>query len=207
MFDIVCLGHGGRKMRKLSLIIAILIFLPVVYVASKPSSVFKRETGGRTVSMGNVSASSGLEVSVRTDNTLYNPGGVIRLEVQLMNADDGPIYLYGNLSWGYSASLTLHVLDTAGKEIPAKYLDDSLTPPPPPNDKSFFVNLNPKHFFGTTREMSLDELNINKPDKYKIMVEYHSPIPQSFGQGLPLWGREKGSIRSRIVEFEVASNR
>lgn len=195
-------------MRLLALTIAILIALPIVYVASKSSTTFgtkSAEVGSDA--MGSTKTISALEVSARTDKAVYNRGETIRLEILLKNLSEEPISLYGSLSWGHSASLTLRVTDAAGKEIPAKYLDDSLTPPPPPNDQSFFVNLNPHHFFGTVRESSLDELNINKPGKYKIVVEYHSPIPQSFGKGLSLWGREKGSIRSKPTQVEVVSSK
>lgn len=196
-------------MRMLGLIIIIIVVLPIVYVTSKTSTGFKsgNKAEVKPDSMDRTKASSALEVSVRTNKALYKQGETIRLEALLTNVGEEPIYLYGLLGWGHSASLTLHVTDALGKEVIAKYLDDSLTPPPPAKDQSFFVNLNPHHFFGTTRESSLDELNINKPGKYIIMVEYHSPIPQSFGQGLPLWGREKGSIRSKPVQVEVVSAR
>jgi hypothetical protein len=59
-----------------------------------------------------------------------------------------------------------------GSEVMPEVLDDSITPPPPSNDKSVFVKLNPKHFFGTTRIRPLKELNIDKPGKDKVAVDY-----------------------------------
>jgi hypothetical protein len=144
-----------------------------------------------------------LKLIVNTDKEKYKVGDQIKLTVSLLNDSDQALFLYGYLSWGYSSSLTLRITDLADKEIMPEGLDDSITPPPPLNDKSVFVNLNPKHFLGTMRIQSLKELNIDRPGKYKITVDYHSPIPKSFGQGLPIWSREMGAVASAPIQIEV----
>jgi hypothetical protein len=146
-----------------------------------------------------------LKVLVSTDKGKYKVGDQIKLMVFLLNDSDQALFLYGYLSWGYSSSFTLSITDLAGREIMPEVLDDSLTPPPPPNDKSVFVKLNPKHFLGTTRIESLKEMNIDRPGKYKVAVDYHSPIPDSFGQGLPIWSMEMGTVASAPIQIEVSA--
>jgi hypothetical protein len=196
-------------MRRFGLMTAALILLWMVYVTTKSFTGFEtdNETGVKSHPMERSNVTPALEVSVRTGRSIYRQGETIKLEASVINVGEEPICLYGLLSWGLSSSFTLHVTDAIGKEVPARYPDDSLTPPPPPDDRSFFVNLNPHHFLGNTRESSLYELNATKPGKYRIVVEYHSPIPQNFGQGLPFWGRENGSIWSRAIQVEVVSGR
>lgn len=147
---------------------------------------------------------SALKVLVSTDKEKYKVGDQIKLTVSLLNDSNQALSLYGQLSWGHSSSFTLRITDLAGREIMPEGFDDSITPPPPPNDKSVFVNLNPKHFLGTTRIQSLKELNIDRPGKYKVAVDYHSPIPESFGQGLPIWSREMGAVASAPMQIEVS---
>jgi hypothetical protein len=143
-----------------------------------------------------------LEVRLRSDKPVYKMGETISLQVSLLNRSEQPIYLYGILDWGLSASLSLRVMDQGNKEIPRKFLDDALTPPPS-DLSSFFVPLFPDHFFGTTRNLSLAESNINKPGKYKIVVEYHSPIPKNLSPKLSIWEKENGTMGSKPLEIEV----
>jgi hypothetical protein len=147
-----------------------------------------------------------LKVLVSTDKGKYKVDDQIKLTVFLLNDSDQALFLYGHLSWGYSSSFTLHITDLAGREIMPEGLDDSITPPPPKNDKSVFVKLNPEHFLGTMRIQPLKELNIDRPGKYNITVDYHSPIPKSFGQGLPIWSREMGVVASAPIQIEVSND-
>ena len=86
-------------MRLCALTIAILIALPILYVASKSSMLF-RTTRAEVASdaMGSANTISALEVSARTDKTVYNRGETIRLEILLKNLGEEPISLYGSLS-------------------------------------------------------------------------------------------------------------
>jgi hypothetical protein len=144
-----------------------------------------------------------LEVSLRADKPIYKQGEKIKLEASLVNVGKKTLYVFGILRWGHSASLTLNIMDSTGKYIEPNIFDDSLTPPPPPSDKSILTALHPAHYLGTFYESSLAELNINKPGKYTALVEYHSPIESSFAQGLPIWGNEMGAVRSTPIHFEV----
>jgi len=145
-----------------------------------------------------------LKVLVSADKEKYKVGDQIKLTVSLLNDSNQELFLYGYLSWGYSSSFTLRITELTGREVMPEGLDDSITPPPPSNDKSVYVKLNPKHFLGTTRIQSLKELNIDRQGKYKVAVDYHSPIPESFGQGLPIWSREMGTVKSVPIQIEVS---
>jgi len=81
-------------------------------------------------------------------------------------------------------------------------LFDDLTFASPAN-RSAFIKLPPDHFFGTTFFSPLDILRLNKPGKYAISVEYHSPIPTAKVELEPFWGKESGSIQSNVVWIEV----
>src|SRR5882672_3949333 len=67
----------------------------------------------------------GLEVSVVADKRRYKRSDHLKLQVMLINSGDDPLYIYGTLEWGYSASLTLHVRDVEGKEVQSRFLDDA----------------------------------------------------------------------------------
>ena len=145
----------------------------------------------------------GLQVSVLTDKVVYKLEDTIKLQAMITNTSKDTLYVYGILSWGYSASFTLHVSDDSGKEVETAHFDDSIAPPPPPNDKNTFVRLYPRHFLGTNYSLPLNELNSAKPGQYTVVVEYHSPISASAVQLTPYWGKEKGSIRSMPISIKV----
>lgn len=144
-----------------------------------------------------------LDLSISTDKTVYKLNDRLKLQALLTNTSKDTLYIYAILSWGYSASLTLHVSDSLGRGVQAKHFDDSITPLPPPNDRNAFVRLYPQHFLGTYYYSSIDELNLNKPGEYTLFVEYHSPISAAGVQLKPFWGRENGTIRSKPVRIKV----
>lgn len=196
-----------------SLGFVLLILLMLLYLSSKSVSVTS-EMEEPTASTETTRTDDGpqhdgqrLIVVIGTDRIAYRLGESVNLRVSVVNVGSEPVWLYSYLVWGSSASLTLRVENAAGTELQPEGLDDSLTPPPPPNDKSLFVKINPHHFFGISRELRLDELNIRKQGKYRLMVKYHSPIPEKFGQGLPIWSREKDEIQSKPLEISVLSRR
>jgi hypothetical protein len=51
--------------------------------------------------------------------------------------------------------------------------------------------------------VSLEDLNVQKPGKYQLKVIYHSPFLEKYGDGLPIWGKERGTISSNLVELLV----
>ena len=71
------------------------------------------------------------------------------------------------------------------------------------NHESEFLKLRPNHFVGTNLVSDLKFLNITRPGKYSIYVEYFSKVASSSVTVKPFWGRENGSIFSDPVWIEV----
>ena len=143
-----------------------------------------------------------LSVSLIAPKRRYKRNDQLKLDVMLTNSGKEPIYIFGELGWGHSASFVLRVRDASGKEVqPVGFFDDLTFSSP--NDKSAFVKLLPSHFLGTNFFSPLDVLNLNKPGRYSIFVEYHSPFAASEVPLSPFWGNENGTIRSNAVVVEV----
>jgi hypothetical protein len=148
------------------------------------------------------STKNGLKISLISAKIKYRRSEKIKLHVMLDNITSENIYVLGSLAWGYNASLLLHVRDAAGKEIdPAGFPDDQTFVDP--LDESAFVKLPPMQFIGTNLVSDLKFLNMNKPGKYSIYVEYFSKIPSSEVKQKPFWGNENGTIFSNLVWVEI----
>jgi hypothetical protein len=147
-----------------------------------------------------------LEVSIVADKQKYKPSDRINLEVLLVNNNAvNDIFVYGTLQFGHRASLTLFSRDAKGKDVPVVFIDDAWELPPKSGDVSAFVKLLPFHFLGTTYRSSIHFLNIERPGKYTIWVEYHCPISTADVALSPFWGKESGTIKSNVIEIEVVS--
>jgi hypothetical protein len=160
-------------------------------------------TIGRQSEISNHTAqpSQRLEVQLFTEKHIYKKGDKLNLKVMISNNSDQDIFVYGNLEWGYLASLTLCLRDGRGKDIQPKFISDAITYPP--NDKSQFVKLSPFHFLGTYYVASTEDLNMQRPGRYSIFVEYHSPILSAKAGVSPFYGKESGMIRSKPIWIEV----
>ena len=140
---------------------------------------------------------------LQTDRQSYRLGQQISIRVLVTNTSKFPLYIYAPLDWGESASLSLWLKDAAsGKDVPEEFIADTL--PPPPASKDAFVKLLPDHVYGVVLKSKLADLNVQKNGTYELVTEYHSPIPESMNLGLPIWSREKGSVRSNRVTIRVA---
>jgi len=118
------------------------------------------------------------------------------------NSGEKDVFVLGTLEWGHSASLLFHILDAEGKEIrPRAFPDDQTFVAR--GDNSAFVKLHESHFLGTNFYAPLDLLGIDKPGKYSIFVEYHSPLSARDVDLRPFWGKENRAIKSNLVSIEV----
>lgn len=145
-----------------------------------------------------------LKLSVVPDKRIYKSNDSLRLYTMLINNDYvNDIFIYGTLGWGYSASLTFTIRNASGKEIHSQIVPDALTPPISSDDTTAFVKLRPNHYLGTDLVVKLDLLNMSKPGKYSVLVEYHSPISSTDVKLKPFWGKEKPAIKSNLVWIEV----
>lgn len=144
----------------------------------------------------------GLQISLLAPKHRYKRNEKIKLHVILTNVSYKDLYVLGFLEWGFNASLLLHVRDASGKEIePTAFPDSQIFVDP--DDESTFLRLRPNHFIGTTFVSDLKFLNINKPGKYSVYVEYFSKVPSSTIPVKPFWGRENGTLLSNLVWIEV----
>ena len=145
-----------------------------------------------------------LEVSLAADKRRYKRGDDIDLEVKLTNTNGvKDIFVYGTLELGHRGSFTLYRRDAKGKEVPTRFIAEALSMPPEPNDKSAFVKLLPDHFVGTYFRSSIHTLNMERPGRYFMWVEYHSPISTAEVDLKPFFGQENGIIKSNVVWIEV----
>jgi hypothetical protein len=162
-------------------------------------------TGSKELQENNAVKKIGdLEVSIFADKRTYKPGDRIRLEVKLINNNAvKDIFVYGTLQFGVRASFRLFRRDAKGNEVPTRFIDDAWELPPKSNDVSAFVKLLPFHFLGTTYRSSIHLLNMERPGKYTMWVEYHCPISTADVALSPFWGTESGTIKSNVVEIEV----
>jgi hypothetical protein len=148
------------------------------------------------------STKEGLQISLISPQVKYRRSEKIKLHVMLCNITSKNIYVLGFLGWGYNSSLLLHVRDASGKEIdPEGFPDDQTIVDP--GDESAFVKLPPRQFIGTNLVGDLEFLNINKPGKYSIYVEYFSKISSKVVKQKPFWGNENGTIFSNLIWVEI----
>jgi hypothetical protein len=145
-----------------------------------------------------------LKIELTSDKVLYRPKDDIKLTVMVKNdevSDD--VFIYGDMGFGYSASFTLFRRDARGREVPTRFIDDYRGSPPNLDDPHTFVKLSSGTFLGIGYENSIYNLHLEKPGKYKLWVEYHSPISKSEVKVTPFWGSEDGNVKSDVLEILV----
>lgn len=141
-----------------------------------------------------------LELTISSDRKRYKQNDKIRIDVTLTNQDYvKEIFVYGTLGWGYRASLREIIRDARGKRISPKIFSDDLTPPVSRNDLTPFVKLLPRHFLGTYFVQETGQLNLSKPGRYSIVVEYHCPISATEVDLVRIFGAKKTEYSDRTL--------
>lgn len=143
--------------------------------------------------------SSRLTLSISAHKRRFKPKEQVKFDVMVTNSGKEPVYIFGTLDVGYSASLVVHVRNAAGEDV--QPLFDDLTFESP-DDKSAFVKLIPDHFLGIQFFAPADVLNM-KPGRYSIYVAYQSPFSEFDVALSPFWGEERGTIKSNVLNVEV----
>ena len=177
------------------LLLVVLVLGTLANLASHPA--FAKERGVTATQK-----ESGLRLSIVAPKRRFKRSEQLKLLVMLINSGKEDVYVFGTMEWGYSASLLFHICDASGKEIKPLGFPDDLTRAVQ-DDKSAFVKLLPEHFLGTNFFAPLDVLNLKKPGKYSIFMEYHSPFSATEVHLTPFWGKENGSLKSNVVWIEV----
>jgi hypothetical protein len=121
---------------------------------------------------------SAINVVVRTDRPRYSLSDNIKISAFLVNTGDSVIYVDRRMFWtGLSGGLALYIADEHGNHVPAQFLSDAMMPPPPENDTSILVRLEPGFFYGTSVGLVLKDF-FTKPGRYSIRVTYKSMLPK-----------------------------
>ena len=145
---------------------------------------------------------SPLKVTLEADRHSYRVGDQMSGEILLENTSRTPLYLYAELDWGMSGSLSLFARDAVtGNDLPSSLIGTAL--PPPPSSKDQFIKLSPGYVYGAVVACSLKELGVEKKGTYDLLAWYHSPVPMRYGLGLPIFGREMGSVAANYVTITV----
>lgn len=145
-----------------------------------------------------------LEVSLAADKQKYKQSDDIDLEVKLTNTDGVKnMFVYGTLEFGFRGSFMLYHHDAKGKDVPTQFFPEAQTRLPDPKDTSAFVKLLPDHFLGTYYRSSIRTLNMVRPGKYSIWVEYSCPLSIVDVELKPFFGKENGPLKSNVVWIEV----
>jgi hypothetical protein len=153
-------------------------------------------------SPGHTQEESPLKVRLEADRHSYRVGDKITVEVLLENTSRTPLYLYAELDWGMSGSLSLFARDAVtGKGLPTSIIGTAL--PPPPSSKDQFIKLSPGYVYGVGLTCSLKELGVEKEGTYNLLAWYHSPVPMRYGLGLPIFSGEMGSVPANHVAITV----
>ena len=143
-----------------------------------------------------------LRISVIPTKTQYRTSEHIKFHVIVENLRHEEIYILNTLWFGHFGSMDLHVLDASSREIPPIGPSHAMVTERPV-EPSRIVRLEYDHFLGTEFVSPLSLLNVRRPGKYGVYVEYLSPVNETEVSVKPFWGREKGPIRSPVVWIEV----
>jgi hypothetical protein len=177
--------------------VAIVIFFAVYagYAASQP-------IGSKDI------VANPISVVVSTDRARYSLADNIKISVFLENTSQSVIYVDQRMFWtGLSGGLALYFADEHGSHVPAHVLSDAMMPPPPENDTSILVRLEPGFFYGTSIGLVLKDF-FAKPGKYSIRVTYKSMLPKELVapqlRDLPALWMDTPPITSDPIWIDVA---
>jgi len=155
--------------------------------------------GGRVNGGGEA---NGVSLAITMDRRTAKLGDRILIEAQLRNMTERPVAFWGELLWGYRGGLILHVLREDGSEVPSRPRVDESIIPSELRNLSSYVTVQPAHTFGVVRSDRVSAL-VDSPGRYRIFVEYLSPLPRNYANVENLWTRDRGAIRSPEVELTV----
>jgi len=142
----------------------------------------------------------GLELSIEIDKSVYRRNENAELTVHLTNVGNSPITIYKELGWGGSSSFIYGIQDSKGRYLRQYFLDDHQ--PDFPFKKEDFIIIQPHDSISKHRLIDLEDAKPN--GTYKLIVWYHSPVPQEFApDGLTVWSREEGPLRATPVSFQI----
>src|ERR1017187_221813 len=153
-----------------------------------------------------------LSLAIRADQQAYGMADVVPLSTQFTNIGEGTLYLFDDVCWNPGNFLTIHVFTTGGKEVSGKsdFLRDCLPPPPPQNDVTRFLRLEPGSFYGVIEKFGVREL-VPGPGDCDMVVHYETALSSDwvtkYGGDkvatLPIWTRDQPLLTSNRLRITV----
>lgn len=165
-------------------------------------STIRKESPSEMANDSKTSSASKLSVLLRSDQNQVNLGAPLLLEIHVVNSGSEPVALYSDLRWGYSASLSLQVMDSRNQPVEPEFVDDALTKPILAESLPISL-IYPGHFLGVLSARRLEDAGITKQGKYKLQVQYHSPLSAQRVSEKAFWSREDGPVLSNTLIVEV----
>jgi hypothetical protein len=130
-------------------------------------------------------AHQALDLSIRTDRTVYGRNDSVELQLQITNYGPNNPYIWKtDLCWECVQALKLHVIAENGREISSTSTSDLPPIPPRPGHPEDFIRIEPGTFYGTVTDLKAGNL-FTQPGKYELFVTYDSGLPVEFVSWFP----------------------
>ncbi len=172
-----------RNGKRLSTLGLLLILLPLPFLVTRAGS-------------------AKLELRVSCDRSEYLADEDAIVQATIWNVGHEPSVLYAWLRWGALGGIALHVEDESGRPLQNAYFHDLPLPLRAVKDPSMYFGLMPGHFLGTTAEGKVSAM-LGPPGRYKIWLEYQSPVERESCPTPDCWGRQDGRLKSREIWVRV----
>jgi hypothetical protein len=153
-----------------------------------------------------------LAVQILAEPSAYRMKDSVHLDTRLKNIGAEPFYIFNDMCWNMANHLTLEVLDESGNYVKSHSdaKDDCLPAPPPKNDTSGLIKMEPGSFEAITDNFDVREL-VPGPGEYDLVVHYHSGISQEWISqyggpkmaALPIWTSDYSEIASNRLHIIV----
>lgn len=146
---------------------------------------------------------AGLSVGITSDCHVYGLEDRITVSVALKNQSRSPIVLFSKLGWGELGGIVLKVSRANGEMLHQQALDDDMIVPSALEKPEYYSTIFVNQFIGISRTELVSDL-FKSPGKYKVWVEYMSPVPAANSLAKTnFWSMEKGRVTSRAMSIDV----
>lgn len=182
------LARVGRP--KILLMLVILVFLPVCLAQNKNSEHLNGPQ---------------LQLSIRTDRSVYSMKDKLHMEVQLTNVGKSDVYVWDWIfCWGQGSALSIHAFDDKGKMVQpvSGFLIDCVPPPPKEHDTSQFIRLEPGRFYGIADDFDIRDL-VDGPGNRTLSISISGVLSHDFLRkfgypDLPYWTSDDKLLFDRV---------
>jgi len=135
------------------------------------------------------------------DKSKYKSDDDFRIKVTIKNISSTDIFIYSKIELMEGPNLSIWMSDMSGNDVGMNSIATSNAPLP--TSASDFMNLPAKNSTVIDFKMNVSDFLVVKGGKYKVISEFHSPVPSNFNFGLPILSRQMGAIESNTVNIEI----